>query len=605
MLKTKIAAPMKKFYIVFFISFIILSVLLYISSWWFIAGVAVIVLITTYQFYNARLRTFTGSIEELGLQVEELQKQLDRSLVKEEKATLHAMLIREQKKALLTTISHEIRTPMNAVLSMSMLLRDTSLTKEQTEYIDTIKKSGDSLLTTIDQILLNDIIEYSKLDHKNKKTEIIDFDLRDTVEEVVNMFVITASKKNVELLVDIDDNVPSQLSGDNMRLREILMNLIENAVKFIQHGQVLVCVRLLNKNDEDPVIRFEINDSGPGMTGEQIKQLFYSSPYRGFERIKKTSRGLLVCSRHAKLMNGKMDVTSSPGSGSTFFFTAPFPKGKKTFMQSASVSAPNITEGKKILIIDDNMDSSNIISKQLRSWKMTVTTANSAMQAIEILETNRDFDLILVDLNMPQMDGLQFSRTAKKSYPGIPIILLNSAWNESYGHDQDLFAGIFIKPLRQKILRDSLFAFFDQSSKEQKNEPGTVKNVFASSFPLKILVAEDNLVNQKIAIKILGKLGYNIRMANNGKEAVEIISNEQFDIILMDVQMPEMDGLEATKNIRTQIQVQPIIIALTANVLQGDHDACIQAGMNDYMSKPIDIEDLKSKLKKWFTVSAG
>jgi CheY-like chemotaxis protein len=203
------------------------------------------------------------------------------------------------------------------------------------------------------------------------------------------------------------------------------------------------------------------------------------------------------------------------------------------------------------------------------------------------------------------MDGLQFSRTAKKSYPGIPIILLNSAWNESYGHDQDLFAGIFIKPLRQKILRDSLFAFFDQSSKEQKNEPGTVKNVFASSFPLKILVAEDNLVNQKIAIKILGKLGYNIRMANNGKEAVEIISNEQFDIILMDVQMPEMDGLEATKNIRTQIQVQPIIIALTANVLQGDHDACIQAGMNDYMSKPIDIEDLKSKLKKWFTVSAG
>lgn len=593
---------MKKFYIYFFISFIVLSVLLFISSWWFLAGVAVIVLITTYQFYNARLQAFAGSVEELGLQVEELQKQLDRSLAKEEKATQDVMNIRQQKKELLTTLSHEIRTPMNAVLSMSQLLKDTSLTKEQTEFIDTIRTSGDNLLTTIDQLLIKDIIEYSKLEHRDKRSESIDFDLHDTVEEVVNMFVITAAKKNIELLIDIDNNVPSQLFGDNRRLREILMNLIENAVKFTQHGQVLVGVNSLSKNAEEPILRFEVSDSGTGMTVEQINKLFYSPSSRGFERNKKTSRGLLICSKHTKQMDGKMEVISSPGKGSTFYFTARFASGRQKFIQAAPISAVNILQGKSVLVIDDNTASCNIISKQLKTWKMVVTTANTAVQAVEILESNKNFDLVLVDRNMPQMDGLQFSRIAKRSYPDLPIALLNSAWNESYKHDKDLFAGIYVKPLRQKNFRDSMIVFFEQYAKKQKSETLTTSNDFSSSYPLKILVVEDNAVNQKIALKILAKLGYNVKMANNGKEAIEIISNEQFDIILMDVQMPEMDGLEATKNIRTQMQVQPIIIALTANVLQGDHDACIQAGMNDYLSKPIVLDELVNKLKKWFAV---
>lgn len=592
---------MKKFYLVFFITFIVLSVLLYISSWLFLAGVAIIVLITTYQFYNARLSAFKGSVEELGSQVEQLQKQLDRSLAKEEKATYEVIEIRRQKKELLTTLSHEIRTPMNGVLSMSLLLKDTPLTKEQNEYIDTIRNSGENLIAAINEILVNDILEYSKLESRDKKTEAIDFDLRDTVEEVVNMFVIPVNKKDIELLVDIGDNVPLQLNGDNRRLREILMNLVENAINFTQQGQVLVSVQSFSKNGDDPVIRFEVNDTGVGLNDEQIKQLFYSVPARGFERHKKTNRGLLICNKHVKQMGGKIEVTSSPGEGSTFFFTVLFNRSKKPFLQIEQQDALKILEGKNILIVDDNVTSKNIIGKQLKTWKATSMSTGSATEALEFL-TTRSFDLILVDLGMSHMDGLQFARVVKRSYPDQKLVLLNSAWNESYKHDQELFAGIFMKPLRHHVFRDNLIALFEHSTKERKNDQSISEKDFASGYPLKILVAEDNPINQKIAIKILGKLGYNVQIANNGKEVIEILTKDNYDLILMDVQMPEMDGLEATRNIRTQMQVQPVIIALTANVLQGDHDACIQAGMNDYISKPIIIDELISKLQKWFAV---
>jgi signal transduction histidine kinase len=231
------SANMKRFYIIFFTSFIVLSVLLYISSWWFLGGVAILVLITVYDFYNVRLQGFRSSVEELGMQVEDLQKQLDRSLAKEEKATLELVQIRQQKKQLLNSLSHEIRTPMNAVMGMSQLLKDSALTNEQGEYVDTIENSGKNLLTSIDEILVRDILEFSKLQGKDKTTEIIDFDLRDSIEEVINMFVTTASKKGIELLIDIDDDVPLQFSGDNRRLREILMNLSRTPLNILNKGR--------------------------------------------------------------------------------------------------------------------------------------------------------------------------------------------------------------------------------------------------------------------------------------------------------------------------------------------------------------------------------
>ncbi len=593
---------MKKFYIIFFISFLVLSVLLYYSSWWFLGGVAIIVLITTYQFYHARFSAVTGTVEALELQVEELQKQLDRSLAKEEKAAQEVIQVREHKKQLLKSLSHEIRTPMNAVLSMSLLMKDTIMTSEQTEYIETIKNSGETLVSAMDEILFNDVVEYAKIECRDNKTDTIDFDLRDSVEEVVNMFVTPATKKGIELLIDIDDTVPCQLCGDNRRLREILLNLVDNGVKATQQGHVLICARSLNREDEASVIRLEVTDTGTGMTEEQLKDLFFALPTRGFQKPKETKRGLIVSNKHAKQMGGKIEVTSAPGSGSTFSFTVRFVLSKEKFRQTEQQASLQILRAKNVLVVDDNATSRNIIIKQLKAWKMNTTGTSTATHAIDILANNQNFDLVLIDRSMPHMDGLQFARIAKRSYPALPIVLLNSGRNDFHKHDQDLFAGIFIKPLRQKIFRDNLSALFGQYPNKSEIDQGNIASSFASGCPLKILVAEDNAVNQKIAIKILGRLGYMVQIANNGKEAIEILENEPHDIILMDVQMPEMDGLEATKYIRARMRMQPIIIALTANVLQGDHDACIQAGMNDYISKPIELDELTSKLHKWFIV---
>src|SRR5687767_13121761 len=316
---------MKRFYIIFFAGFIVLSALLYFSDWWFLGAVGVIIVFTTYHFYNIKLKSFGATIEELESNMEVLQQQLDRSLLKEEKATKEVKQIRAIKQELLTALNHEIRTPMNGVLGTSLLLADTALTNEQKEYIDTIRSSGHSLLATVNGMLVNDILDYSKLERKDKKLQNIDFNLRDTVEEVVNMFATTATNKRVELLNDIDENVPSQLSGDNKRLREVLMNLIENAVKFTHSGQVLVHVQSLNTEDKQPILSFAIEDTGIGIPVDQMKQLFYELPRRGFDSDNmKSGHGLVVCRKYAELMGGKIEVKSQPGAGSIFTFTVPF-----------------------------------------------------------------------------------------------------------------------------------------------------------------------------------------------------------------------------------------------------------------------------------------
>src|SRR5258705_1578677 len=274
-------AIMKKFYFIFFIGFIILTVLLYFSTWWFLGGVAIIVFYAVFDFYTARLNAFDATVGELETQMELLQKQLDRSLFREDKVTKEIGQLKQAKQDLLTALNHEIRTPMNGVLGMSMLLADTTLTNEQKGYIDIIKSSGQNLLVTVNDILVNDILDYSKLDRKDKKLQNIDFDMHDTVEEVLNMFANRATKAGIELISDIDDDVPVQLSGDNKRLREVLMNLVENAVKFTQHGHVFIHVQSLSKDNNKFVLSFKIEDTGIGISAEQINQLFYAKPARG------------------------------------------------------------------------------------------------------------------------------------------------------------------------------------------------------------------------------------------------------------------------------------------------------------------------------------
>ncbi len=595
---------MKKFYIYFFTGFIILSALLYFSIWWFLCGVGTIAIFTIYHFYYAKLKAFDMTVEELETQVEELQVQLDRSLIKEEKAIKEAAQIRKLKQELLTVISHEIRTPMNGVLGMALLMEDTTLTKEQKEYTETIKNSGQSLLATVNNILISDILDYSKLDLKDKKLENIDFDLVDTLEEVLNLFAAKAGKAGLDLLYDIDDNVPLQLIGDNKRLREVIMNLVENAVKFTKQGEILLSVHSLNNDNKEPLLSFEVRDSGIGMSDEEMNQLFYSVSGNEFNTDnEKTGVGLVICRKQVELMGGKIEVTSKPGKGSTFTFTIPFGISRQSVRSNLLPENMTHLQGKQVLIADDNFISRTILSKQIKALKMLPVVADSGIQALEILAANSNIDLILTDMNMEPFDGFQLATTIKNKYPQLPVILMNGSGNVINRQEENLFSAVITKPIRQHLLRNTVLAILTKPVSEKQNTDQTrLEENFSEKFPLRILIAEDNLINQKIAIKILTKLGYQPVIANNGIEALEMLGREQYDIILMDVQMPEMDGLEATRMIRSTLKTQPVIMAMTANVLQGDRDACMQAGMDDYISKPIILDELLSHLEKWSLV---
>ncbi len=595
---------MKKFYIYFVAGFIILSALLYFSIWWFLCGVGIIAIFTVYHFYYAKLMAFDITVEELETQVEQLQLQLDRSLIKEEKATKEAGQIRKLKQELLTVISHEIRTPMNGVLGMVLLMEDTTLTKEQKEYTETIKNSGQSLLATVNNILVSDILDYSKLDGKDKKLENIDFDLIDTLEEVLNLFAAKAGKADLDLLYDIDENVPVQLTGDNKRLREVLMNLVENAVKFTQRGEILLSVHSFNNDSKEPLLSFEVRDSGIGMSDEEMSQLFYSVSGNEFNTDnEKTGIGLVICRKQVELMGGKIEVTSKAGKGTTFTFNIPLSLSQQSVRSNLLLENMTHLEGKQVLITDDNFMSRTILSKQVKALKMLPVVADSGIQALEILATNNNIDLILTDMSMEQFDGFQLATSIKNKYPQLPVILMNGAGNIINRQEENLFSAVITKPIRQYLLRDTILAIFTKPVSEKQNpDHARVEDNFSAKFPLRILIAEDNLINQKIAIKILTRLGYQPVIANNGREALEMSGREQYDIILMDVQMPEMDGLEATRMIRNTIKIQPVIMAMTANVLQGDRDACMQAGMDDYISKPIILDELLSHLEKWSLV---
>lgn len=596
---------MKKFYIFFFFGFIILSALLYLSIWWFLAGVGIIIVFTIYHFYNARMMAMSSSVEELESQVEELQLHLDKSILKEERAIKEAGQIRQSKQELLTVIGHEIRTPMNGILGMTTLLHDTSLTKEQKEYADTIRNSGQQLLSTVNDILATDILDYSKLDKRTKKLDNIDFGLIDCVEEVVAMFAAKTSKSGVDLLYEIDSDVPVQLNGDNKRLREILMNLIENAVKFTQQGEIVVSVHCVQKEDTWSELSFEVRDSGVGIPEHQIADLFYTASGKEFQNEEEQpGMGLVMCRKQVELLGGHIKAKSRLGVGSTFIFNIPFSHSDKPVENNYLTKSMTDLRGKHVLIADDNLSSLDILVKLLKKWGMTPVGTSAGEEIMEILSQRNNIDLLLIDKDLLTNNGEQLLGTLNVRYPRLPVIILSTAGNSIAESDRQLVKQIVTKPLRQHILQDAIIAVCRRTViEEPKREPGKIEENFSVQYPLQILIAEDNIINQKIAIKILTRLGYHPGVANNGKEAVEMTMAGKYDIILMDVQMPEMNGLEATREIRkTSLETQPVIMAMTANVMQGDRDACLQAGMDDYISKPINLEELLSHLKKWALV---
>jgi signal transduction histidine kinase/CheY-like chemotaxis protein/ligand-binding sensor domain-containing protein len=572
-------------------------------TWWFKALVLLGVLGGILAIYRYRMNIIKAQKENLEQKVEEQTWQLILSARDEKKARQEADNANKAKTVFLATMSHEIRTPMNGVIGMASLLNETELTSEQREYAKTISTCGEALLTVI-----NDILDFSKIESGNMELEYRSFDLRTCIEEVLDVFAGKAGQLGLDLVYEIDHNVPAQIIGDSLRLRQVLINLVSNAIKFTKQGEIFVGVYLAKPKPDGKIeLRFDIRDTGIGIPADKMERLFKAFSQVDSSTSRKyggTGLGLVISEKIIVLMGGGIGVTSKENEGTTFTFTIVTAAGEQVSQAYATTDTAGM-ENKKILVVDDNLTNRCILKKQLEMWKWIPTIASSGAEALEIMARHMEFDLLLTDMQMPDMDGCELARQVKHLYPQLPVILLSSIGDERNKKYDGLFKSVLAKPIKQemlyKLIVNELRGELNRSTgllpMDQK-----LSIEFAKEHPLKILVAEDNLVNQKLTLKVLSKLGFEASLAENGRIAVDMAGLHQYDIILMDVQMPEIDGLEATRIIRQNIQIQPTIIAMTANAMQEDRKECLDAGMDDFLSKPVKLEEITNMLAKWFYI---